>query len=289
MEAPRERQRDRYDEEEGTPPTEAPAAAAQVAEHEPSVTLAHGTASGGGGGGDGPPAEDDGVAMAGIRLDGILRAIEYVEAKHGMIDDETTTGDLCKARIQPATAPGDWICEPRLIEVDEDGNDVSDNGWYWHEYIHTSTAERRKCVAWPPQDKPPPGTRSMCELLAADPATAHFVGTPTHFFSHAHKFKVLNSIAAMKRFVSELPPGEAEKVFWWFDIFSVDQVNAHRTPSCSGPPLPFTLCRARSVSDAVLSFSRCRSMSASTTRRLRAQKCGRRSSCRPLARLAPPS
>ena len=94
----------------------------------------------------------------------------------------------------------------------------------------------------------------MCQVLAADPETARFVGRPTHFLSHGaitrlpphfrpffqrfrwwflahtscvfrfaavHLYTILSVLAAMESFLAGLPPGEA--VFFWFDIFSVDQ------------------------------------------------------------------
>jgi len=38
-----------------------------------------------------------------------------------------------------------------------------------------------------------------------------------------HLYNILSVLAAMEMFLSGLPPGEAEEVFFWFDIFSVDQ------------------------------------------------------------------
>ena len=38
-----------------------------------------------------------------------------------------------------------------------------------------------------------------------------------------HLYNILSVLAAMEMFLLGLPPGEAEEVFFWFDIFYVDQ------------------------------------------------------------------
>ena len=75
------------------------------------------------------------------------------------------------------------------------------------------------------QGEAPPGTRSICRLLAADAATARFVGRPTHFLSHAWLYRILDVAGALEAFVSSLPPGSRERTFFWFDCFSLDQVS----------------------------------------------------------------
>ena len=72
------------------------------------------------------------------------------------------------------------------------------------------------------QSEPPPGTRSMCDLLAADPATVHLVGRPTHFLSHAWLYTFRNVVAALREFEAAQPAGSAP-IFWWFDTFSIDE------------------------------------------------------------------
>ena len=70
--------------------------------------------------------------------------------------------------------------------------------------------------------KSPKGTLSFCEYLLADPTTAHFVGKPTHFFSHAWANPFANEVAALESFVASLPEGSPE-AFFWFDCCSIDQ------------------------------------------------------------------
>ena len=45
-------------------------------------------------------------------------------------------------------------------------------------------------------DTPPAGTRSYCELLLDSAATAHLVGKPTLFFSHAWLYKFASAVDA---------------------------------------------------------------------------------------------
>ena len=101
-----------------------------------------------------------------------------------------------------------------LILRDGEGNDIRDRCWFRHSYREEATGRV--------QDAPPPGTRSYCELLLADPATAHQVGAPTVFFSHAWLFKFKNVAAALRAFVDGLPPGSPPQ-FFWFDCFSIDE------------------------------------------------------------------
>ena len=62
-------------------------------------------------------------------------------------------------------------------------------------------------------------------MLGEDPATASFVGTPTHFLSHAWTFLFLNLLAGLESFVRALPDGEPEP-FFWFDCFVLNQHEA---------------------------------------------------------------
>jgi hypothetical protein len=137
------------------------------------------------------------------------------------ITDRTTTSDLCHGHIKPATLPGGWVDEPELLLFDEAGNDISDRCWYKHVY--------RRLDAEETQSAPPPGTRSMCAELAADPATAHFVGKPTHFLSHAWLYKILNVVGALEEFEASQPEG-SPPIFWWFDCFAIDE---HATQALS--------------------------------------------------------
>ena len=63
---------------------------------------------------------------------------------------------------------------------------------------------------------------STCQRLAADPATAGFIGTPTLFFSHAWLQKFLNNVDALRAFVAARPEGSPE-AFFWYDCFAIDQ------------------------------------------------------------------
>ena len=60
----------------------------------------------------------------------------------------------------------------------------------------------------------------MCAMLAADPATAQFVGKPTVSLSHAWLFKILNVAEALRAFVEA---EDVPEVFFWFDCFALDE------------------------------------------------------------------
>lgn len=134
--------------------------------------------------------------------------------------EDVTTSDLCHAHIKPATVPRGWVDEPELLRFDEAGNDIASRCWYKHAYRRLSTQEV--------QSEPPAGTRSMCAELAADPATAHFVGKPTHFLSHAWLYKILNVVGALEEFEASQPE-RSPPIFWWFDCFAIDEVCCTQT------------------------------------------------------------
>ena len=112
----------------------------------------------------------------GITLEGIRRAISML-TNQDQINAKTTTSTLCKVFIQPLTVAEGWTAEAELILLDDKGQDVSANKWYSHTYINKATGDRHP-------KQPPPGTRSMCQVLSANPENAKFVGRPTHFLSH---------------------------------------------------------------------------------------------------------
>ncbi len=72
------------------------------------------------------------------------------------------------------------------------------------------------------------GTRSMCEVMAADPVTARFVGKPNVFVSHAWLYLFDDALAALEAF-DAARGGEPER-FYWIDTFSIDE---HATQSMS--------------------------------------------------------
>ena len=179
--------------EEGTPPMDA-----AIAERAAALTRESGQH------GDG----------TGISLAGILYALEHILADRDQITAETTTSSLFKAHVLPATMPPGWMQSwPELID--------RRNSWYTHHYIDDSTGEERRKPDGSPD--PPPSTYSLCARMKADPSTAHFIGRPTHFVSHAHTYKALELFGALQNFASTLPPDEAARVFFWIDGFSIDE------------------------------------------------------------------
>eukprot|EP01043_Picozoa_sp_COSAG02_P007923 COSAG02_NODE_245_length_27293_cov_16.488012_10_plen_809_part_00 len=174
---------------------------------EPDCTNSHLPKVVAGGAGQDPSAELEKLCGAGtgISLAGIVYCIDLFR-RTGNITGRTTTSDLCHAHIKPATVPHGWRDEPHVIDPDQ--------CWYEHSYVEVSTGTRHST--------PPGGTRSMCMVLSADPSTAHFVGKPTHFLSHAWLYKILNVMAALQHFVDSLP-GDAPEPFFWFDTFAIDE------------------------------------------------------------------
>ena len=179
--------------EEGTPPMDA-----AIAERAAALTRESGQH------GDG----------TGISLAGILHALEHILADRDQITAETTTSSLFKAHVLPATMSPGWTKSwPELTD--------HRNSWYTHHYVDDSTGEERRRPDGSPD--PPPGTYSLCARMKADPRTTHFIGRPTHFVSHAHTYKALELVGALKNFASTLPPDEAARVFFWIDGFSIDE------------------------------------------------------------------
>ena len=141
----------------------------------------------------------------GISVDGLLHVLKMFDPP-----DDTTTSDICHAHVKPATVPDGWIDKAELTNVEK--------RWYSHQYQNQSLAAADR--AW--QAQAPNGTRSFCELLEANPATARFVGAPTHFLSHAWSYKFKDVVAGLRAWVSALPDG-SQTAYFWFDVFSIDE------------------------------------------------------------------
>ena len=152
----------------------------------------------------GPPFPNVGISLEGLEL--ILSLFS------AQISEDTTTSDMCHAIIKPQTAPPGWVCEPELINAEK--------RWYNHRYVNVADPSITA-------DQAPPGTRSFLQKLAADPQTAHFVGVPTVFLSHAWTYKFRNVITAIRNYVEALP-ARAPQPFFWFDCLSIDE---HATQS----------------------------------------------------------
>ena len=157
----------------------------------------------------------------GISHAGLLHVIAMLGAA---LPEDATTSDLCQVHIKPRTVAPGWLHEPELIRLDEQGNDISANRWYKHAYVRRATGER--------QTASPPGTRSLCRMLAEDPNTAHMVDRPTHFLSHAWVYRIRNVADAMGKFVGSQPGGRegddgggepSPTAYFWFDCCSLDQ------------------------------------------------------------------
>ncbi len=179
--------------EEGTPPMDA-----AIAERAAALTRE-----------SGQHGEGTGISLAGIQY-----ALKHILAHPDQITAETTTSDLFKAHVLPVTMP---------VGYTRSRPEVTDraNSWYTHHYIEDSTGEERLKPDGSPG--PPPGTYSLCARMKADPRTAHFIGRPTHFVSHAHVYKADDLIGALQSFAGKLPPDEVARTFFWIDGFSIDE------------------------------------------------------------------
>ena len=171
-------------------------------------TTTHGGAEGDGDAQRLPTAAEFCGPTTGISLDGLLHMVELLGPR---LTAETTTSDVCHAFIKPMTTPAGWADEATLTDAAQ--------RWYKHSYVHGASGERRS--------EPPGGTRSLCVLWSAEAATAHMVGAPTHFLSHAWTYKFLNLVEALRSFVASRPEG-SPPVFFWFDVFAIDE---HATQS----------------------------------------------------------
>ena len=141
-----------------------------------------------------------------------LEGLEHFAAKYEMAFGAAgwgTTSDAVHSLIKPATVPDGWTDEVAQVRR------VGKRRWYRHIYRESEPGGRV-------QETPPRGTRSYCELMRADPATAGFVGAPTVFFSHAWRFNFHDVLEAIRNFVEARPAG-SPPTFFWFDAFSLDE------------------------------------------------------------------
>ena len=181
---------------------------------------------------DGPATQSGfvpGSVSNGTRVEAVQQTVDFIQVEDGRwlpleqlkpAVRTVTTSDFIKAHIQPVTLPPGWIVEPEVTSAE--------NSWYTHHYINQATGEER--VKDGGQPDPPPGTYSMCAKLAADPETAHFIGAPTHFLSHAHTMDFFETFDSVKRYVSKLPPEKVATMYWWIDGFAIDQHECQYSP-----------------------------------------------------------
>ena len=59
------------------------------------------------------------------------------------------------------------------------------------------------------------------QVLQADPKTAHHVGKPNVFLSHAWLYRFPDVVEAINAFAASRPEGD--QLFFWFDCFSIDE------------------------------------------------------------------
>jgi hypothetical protein len=104
------------------------------------------------------------------------RGARHVHTLFGAALEGLSTATVCHTCIKTLTTPGGW--EHRATPSNEGGRQR-----YTHEYVNVGARRTQNAV--------PPGTRSLCELLAAEPATAGLTGRPTAFLSHAWKSGLL--------------------------------------------------------------------------------------------------
>ena len=162
----------------------------------------------------------DGAAphRRGVRAHGI--AVEALEALLEEVGADATTSDVCHAVVKPATTPAGWWTSRRSSTRRGAGTPTATAAPTRR--APPPTRRPRRSTSAPPASTPPPGTRSYCALLRARPATAHLVGAPTLFLSHAWLYRFAEVVAALRAFVDALPRG-APPQFVWFDCFSIDE------------------------------------------------------------------
>jgi tetratricopeptide (TPR) repeat protein len=165
----------------------------------------------------------------GMRVSAVSDIGEWIEVEGGRwlpkeclkpVLRRVSTSDIIKASIQPATVPPGWTCVPEVTNAKY--------RWYTHHYVDDATGKERLKDDGKPD--PPPNTYSYCAKLAADPATAQFIGKPTHFLSHAHTMDVLETLNSVERYVSKFAPDVVATMYWWIDGFSIDQHECQYSP-----------------------------------------------------------
>ena len=126
-----------------------------------------------------PPPDAAEFTAHGISVRGLQYVAEVATASG--LGADSTTSDICHAYVKPATVPTGWTDKVQLVEPTK--------RWYSHEYVRESTGEKQSLA--------PPGTRSFCAFLLASEVTAHMVGKPTVFLSHAWLYKFGNLVDAL--------------------------------------------------------------------------------------------
>ena len=155
----------------------------------------------------GPP-----TAAQFIRFGASIELLHHIIVVFGVTADMTTS-DVCHKLLKPATTPEGWEDLATLTNAEK--------RWYDHRYRNTSTGETR--------DDAPPGTRSYCAAALCHAMTADWVGQPTHFVSHAWKYKFVEVVRALRAF-ADAQDGGGAPMFFWFDCLSIDE---HATQALS--------------------------------------------------------
>jgi hypothetical protein len=116
------------------------------------------------------------------------------QAKHldgpAEVPAAATTSVVCQTVIKPLTVPRGCVCTPTLV------NEEGRRDWYSLAYTDEATGKGHSTA--------PRGTRSYCEVLAADPATSRFVGRPNIFLSHAWLFNFRELVEDVVRYARRL-------------------------------------------------------------------------------------
>ena len=157
-----------------------------------------------------------------------LRAIADLPA----VDDETTTETVVDYVLRQRTAPEGWadVATPLKdtpVAVTEEALGGSHSS---HRYLQTATGAERT------GEDPPPGTRSLAELIKSD--RFFTVGTANRFVSHAWQLKFRRLVSALERSVKkERNAGMTREIYLWIDIMSLDQHRARQFTSSGVAPV----------------------------------------------------
>jgi len=148
-------------------------------------------------------ADERSLPLLGVKIEALQRL-----AADARFDDDTTTEAACQHIFKADAMPEGWT---DLVSP------VVDTVYSSHQYRDDATGAV--------QDEPPPGTRSIAEVLrATDPAS---VGKSNRFITQAWCLRFRRVVAEAARQVEkERAAGVTEPIYLWFDVISIDEHHA---------------------------------------------------------------
>ena len=143
-----------------------------------------------------------------LPLDGLtIEALQQLAAD-SRFTDETTTEQACQHILKADGMPAGWT---DLVSP------VPGTPYSSHRFRNDTTGAI--------QDDPPPGTRSIVEVLRESNPAA--VGKSNRFISHYWQMPFRAVVrAAARRVEQERAAGVMEEIYLWFDVISIDEHHA---------------------------------------------------------------